>query len=101
VFTWRGNETSANFVTTLRAEVYGLMGFTGEHLRSLIKIDYSSSVEEVLTSAAAAIIIAREDLDILAYASSSLGPKHANGRLPTWVPDCKYEVASIYMRYAH
>ncbi|CAO2657371.1 Nn.00g034970.m01.CDS01 [Neocucurbitaria sp. VM-36] len=73
--------------TDPRDKIYGLLGLTGERLQSLIKVDYSQSVEEVLTLAAGAIIICREDLDILAYASSSLGVRHTAKRLPTWVPD--------------
>ena len=73
----------------LRAGVYGLLGFAGDSLRDLIQVNYSHTVEEVLTSTAGAIIVSREDLDILAYASSSLGCRHESGRLPTWVPDCK------------
>ncbi|KAH7402615.1 heterokaryon incompatibility protein-domain-containing protein [Pyrenochaeta sp. MPI-SDFR-AT-0127] len=76
------------FSSDPRDKVYGLLGLTGERLQSLIKVDYSQSVEEVLTRAAAAIITCREDLDILAYAAlSSLGTRHMEGRLPTWVPD--------------
>ncbi|RMZ72142.1 heterokaryon incompatibility [Pyrenophora seminiperda CCB06] len=70
-----------------RDKVYGLLGLVGERLQNLIAIDYSQSVEEVLTRTAAAIIICQEDLEILAYASSSLGSRHAANRLPTWAPD--------------
>ncbi|KAJ4374139.1 hypothetical protein N0V83_002880 [Neocucurbitaria cava] len=73
--------------TDPRDKIYGLLGLTNERLQNLIPVDYSQTVEDVLTSAAAAIIICREDLDILAYASSSLGIRHAAGCLPTWVPD--------------
>ncbi|CAE7206224.1 hypothetical protein P3342_011437 [Pyrenophora teres f. teres] len=70
-----------------RDKVYGLLGLVGERLQNLIAIDYSQSVEEVLTRTAAAIIICQEDLEVLAYASLSLGSRHAANRLPTWVPD--------------
>lgn len=80
-------ELYADFFLCQLDKVYGLLGLTGERLQSLIKVDYSQSVEEVLTRAAAAIITCREDLDILAYTSSSSGTRHTKGRLPTWVPD--------------
>lgn len=73
--------------TDPRDKVYGLLGLVGERVQSLIKVDYTQSVEEVLTRTAEAIIVCREDLDILAYASVSQGPKHEDGSLPTWVPD--------------
>ncbi|CAN9300837.1 unnamed protein product [Alternaria alternata] len=71
--------------TDPRDKVYGLLGLVGERLQSLIEIDYSQTVEEVMTRAAAAIIICREDFEILAYASLRARP--AQKRLPTWVPD--------------
>ncbi|EOA81405.1 hypothetical protein ACJQWK_10623 [Exserohilum turcicum] len=73
--------------TDPRDKVYSLLGLVGERLQQLITIDYSQSVEEVLTRTAAAIIICREDFELLAYASLSLGPKHMEKGLPTWVPD--------------
>lgn len=73
--------------TDPRDKVYGLLGLTGERLQSLITVDYTQSIEEVLIHTARAIILFREDLDILAYASTSRGARHANGKLPTWVPD--------------
>jgi hypothetical protein len=71
--------------TDPRDKVYGLLGLVGERLQNLIEIDYSQTVEEVMTRAAAAIIICREDFEILAYASLRARP--AQKRLPTWVPD--------------
>lgn len=67
--------------------MYGLLGLTGERLRNLIKVDYSRSVEEVLTRASAAIITFREDFEILVSAALTLGASHVDGYLPTWVPN--------------
>lgn len=75
------------YSTDPRDKVYGLLGLTGERLQSLIEVDYSQGIEEVLTRTSAAIILFREDLEILAYATSTLGAAHANGSLPTWVPN--------------
>jgi len=71
--------------TDPRDKIYGLLGLVGERLQSLVQIDYSQSVDEVMTRAAAAIIICREDFEILAYASHTARP--ARRTLPTWVPD--------------
>jgi hypothetical protein len=73
--------------TDPRDKVYSLLGLVGERLQSLITIDYSQSIEEVLTRTAAAIITCREDFELLAYASLSLGARHTEKGLPTWVPD--------------
>ena len=73
--------------TDPRDKVYGLLGLTGERLQDLIKVDYSESVEEVLTRTATAIIICQEELHILAYASSDPTFLIAGARLPSWVPD--------------
>lgn len=73
--------------TDPRDKVYSLLGLVSERLQNLITIDYSQSVEEVLTRTAAAIIICREEFEILAYASLSLGARHRDKGLPTWVPD--------------
>ncbi|CBX94570.1 hypothetical protein LEMA_P120610.1 [Plenodomus lingam JN3] len=73
--------------TDPRDKVYGLLGLAGERLQNLVQVDYSQSVEEVLTIASMAIIFLRKDFEILAYATSTLGATHANGRLPTWVPN--------------
>ncbi|KAF1834474.1 HET-domain-containing protein [Decorospora gaudefroyi] len=70
-----------------RDKIYGLLGLVSERLQNLITIDYSQTIEEVLTRTAAAIIICREDFEILAYASASICTRHKEGRLPTWVPD--------------
>jgi hypothetical protein len=80
--------------TDPRDKVYGLLGLVGERLQSLITIDYSQSVAEVLTRTAAAIIITRRDFEILTHASSSLGSSHAEKGLPTWVPNwlCDYSM---------
>jgi hypothetical protein len=71
--------------TDPRDKIYGLLGLVGERLQSLIQVDYSQSLEEVMTRAAAAIIICREDLEILAYAALRTRPTVKS--LPTWVPD--------------
>ncbi|KAF2856824.1 HET-domain-containing protein [Plenodomus tracheiphilus IPT5] len=73
--------------TDPRDKVYSLLGLTGERLQSLIEVDYSQSIEEVLTRASVAIILFREDFEVLAYATSTLGAGHADRHLPTWVPD--------------
>ncbi|USP82760.1 heterokaryon incompatibility protein [Curvularia clavata] len=73
--------------TDPRDKVYSLLGLVSERLQNLITIDYSQSVEEVLTRTAAAIIICREEFELLAYASLSLGARHREKGLPTWVPD--------------
>ncbi|KAI8937880.1 hypothetical protein NX059_005567 [Plenodomus lindquistii] len=73
--------------TDQRDKVYGLLGLTGERLRSLIEVDYAQSIEEVFTRASAAIIMFRKDFEVLAYATSTLGASHAQGNLPTWVPN--------------
>jgi hypothetical protein len=73
--------------TDPRDRVYGLLGLTGERLQGLIPVNYSQSVEEVLTRTAAAIIISREDFEILTYVSSSPRTSHTRNSLPTWAPD--------------
>ncbi|EMD89675.1 hypothetical protein COCC4DRAFT_158880 [Bipolaris maydis ATCC 48331] len=73
--------------TDPRDKVYSLLGLVGERLQNLITIDYAQSIEEVLVRTAAAIITCREDFELLAYASLSLGPRHTEKGLPTWVPD--------------
>jgi hypothetical protein len=73
--------------TDPRDKVYGLLGLTGERLQGLIPVDYSQSVKEVLTRTAAAIIISREDFEILTYASSTPRTSHTRNSLPTWAPD--------------
>lgn len=82
--------------TDPRDRIYGLLGLVGERLQSLIQIDYSRTLEEVMTRTAAAIIICREDFDILAYAALRLRPTHKS--LPTWVPDWAEHRGDITMR---
>ncbi len=82
--------------TDPRDKIYGLLGLVGERLQSLIPIDYSQSVDEVMTRAAAAIIISREDFEILAYAS--LRVRRTQKSLPTWVPDWAEHIGDITIR---
>jgi hypothetical protein len=82
--------------TDPRDKIYGLLGLVGERLQSLIQIDYSQNVDEVMTRAAAAIIICREDFEILAYASHTVRPARRN--LPTWVPDWTEHRGDITIR---
>ncbi|KAG9189715.1 hypothetical protein G6011_06583 [Alternaria panax] len=82
--------------TDPRDKIYGLLGLVGERLQSLIQIDYSHTVEEVMTRAAAAIIICREDFEILAYAALRIRP--TPGNLPTWVPDWAEYRGDVTMR---
>lgn len=73
--------------TDPRDKVYGLMGLTGERLQTLLKVDYAQSIDEVFTRTAAAIIVLREDLEILAYSSSTTNSDIKDRSLPSWVPD--------------
>ncbi|KAH6878208.1 heterokaryon incompatibility protein-domain-containing protein [Alternaria rosae] len=82
--------------TDPRDKVYGLLGLVGEHVQSLVPIDYTQSVDEVMTHAAAAIIICREDFEILSYASHKARPARHN--LPTWVPDWTEWAGDITIR---
>jgi hypothetical protein len=84
--------------TDPRDKIYSLLGLVGERLQSLITIDYSQSVEEVLTRTAAAIIVCQEDFEVLAYASLSLGSRHTEKGLPTWVPDWTEPVDDMTLR---
>ncbi|RAR09211.1 heterokaryon incompatibility protein [Stemphylium lycopersici] len=84
--------------TDPRDKIYSLLGLVGERLQSLITIDYSQSVEEVLTRTAAAIIVCQEDFEILAYASLSLGSRHTEKGLPTWVPDWTEHFGDMTLR---
>lgn len=70
-----------------RDKIYGLIGLASESFRAMLNVNYSHSIEEVLTRTAEAIIICQEDLNILAYASleTHIGPSAR--RLPSWAPD--------------
>jgi hypothetical protein len=51
-----------------RDAVYGILGLVKPHIRDLIPVDYSLSVDQVLGKALLACIAERQDLSILSYA---------------------------------
>lgn len=81
--------------TDPRDKLYALIGMADEKTRSAIPIDYSKSVEEVFTRAAAALIERNNSLDVISSAFSIPGFMHGAQSLPTWVPDWTDQVTYL------
>lgn len=70
-----------------RDKVYALLGLASEQFRAMLEVDYTKSMEEVLTRTAEAIIMCQKELNILTYVSLEDNDCHSTTILPSWVPD--------------
>lgn len=80
----------AALATNPRDKIYGLLALMDESLTSLIKPDYTGTVENLYRSFTLAAIEATGSLDIIRHSEP-----HTNFALPSWVPDWLIEPGNV------